>query len=83
MAGEVSIEQLADDMFQVVSDSAGQKKLKAKDLTKAVIAKYGDKISKDDAKAAIKLLMDSGRCVYGYFGGSSIELPHTEASANE
>ena len=83
MAGEVSIEQLADDMFQVVSDSAGQKKLKAKDLTKAVIAKYGDKISKDDTKAAIKILMDSGRCVYGYFGGSSIELPHTEAAANE
>jgi predicted polyphosphate/ATP-dependent NAD kinase len=79
---DVSIEQLADDMFELVSSAAGQKKLKAGDLTKAMKEKYGD-LSRADTKAAIKQLIDSGRCVYGYFGGSSIELPRVEGSANE
>jgi len=79
---EVTIEQLADDMYKLVADSAGQKKLKAGDLTKAMKAKYGE-VPRADTKGAIKLLIDSGRCVYGYFGGSSIELPRVEGSANE
>jgi hypothetical protein len=82
MAGEISVEQVADDMYDLVAESAGMKKLKATDLTKGMIAKYGDKISKQDCKDAIKLLINSGRCIYGYFGGSSIEIPHTEGSAN-
>ncbi|MHB8840292.1 MAG: hypothetical protein ACYC56_00660 [Candidatus Aquicultor sp.] len=82
MAGEITVEQVAEDMYNLVAESAGQKKLKATDLTKAMIAKYGDKVSKQDCKDAIKQLIDSGRCIYGYFGGSSIELPHTEGSAN-
>jgi hypothetical protein len=32
-------------------------------------------------KAAIRTLMDSGRCVYTYFGGSFIELPPEEGAA--
>jgi len=83
MAGEISIEQLADDMYSVVAENAGMKKMKAGDLTKQMIAKHGDSISKKDCKEAIKLLIDSGRCVYGYFGGSSIELPRVEGSANQ
>lgn len=80
--GDVSVDQLAEDMYQLVADSAGQKKLKAGDLTKAMKAKYGD-LERAETKAAIKQLIDSGRCVYGYFGGSSIELPRVEGSANE
>ena len=79
---EVTIEQLADDMYDIVAAAAGQKKLKAGDLTKAMKDKYGD-VARADTKAAIKLLIDSGRCVYGYFGGSSIELPRVEGSANQ
>lgn len=79
----VSTEQLADEMFAIVEESAGKRKIKAGDLKKAMVAKYGDEISGKDVKAGIKLLIDSGRCVYGYFGGSSIELPHTEGAANE
>jgi hypothetical protein len=79
---EVTVEQLADDMYELVASVAGQKKLKAGDLTKAMKEKYGD-VPRADTKGAIKLLIDSGRCVYGYFGGSSIELPRVEGSANE
>jgi hypothetical protein len=74
--GKVAIETLAEDMFQMVTEYAGKKNLKAGDLTKAMIAKYGeDGCDKTDCKQAIRILMDSGRCVYSYMGGSYITLP--------
>jgi hypothetical protein len=76
----VSIETLAEEMYQMVAEYAGKKNLKAGDLTKAMIAKHGDACSKDDCKQAIRLLMDSGRCVYAYLGGSYIQLPPKEGS---
>lgn len=78
----VPIEKLAEDMYNMVAEYQGKKNLKAMDLTKAMIAKYGDaECSKDDCKQAIRQLMDSGRCVYSYFGGSFITLPHKEGAA--
>ncbi len=72
----VSIESLAEEMYQLVAECAGKKNLKAGDLTKAMIAKHGEAAcTKDDCKKAIRILIDSGRCVYGYFGGSFIQLP--------
>jgi hypothetical protein len=80
---KIPIETLAEDMFRMVEECAGKKNLKAGDLTKAMIAKYGEGCDKDDCKQAIRLLMDSGRCVYGYFGGSYIQLPHKEGAATD
>jgi hypothetical protein len=77
--GKVAIETLAEDMFQMVTECAGKKNLKAGDLTKAMIAKHGeDACDKGDCKKAIRILMDSGRCVYSYMGGSYIVLPPKE-----
>ena len=46
------------------------------DLTKAIMAKHdAGACDKDDCKKAIRLLIDSGRCVYSYLGGSYIQLP--------
>jgi hypothetical protein len=75
----VSTEQVAESMFQLVTETYGKKNLKAMDLTKAMIEKYGDECSKDLCKQAIRQLMDSGRCVYSYFGGSYITLPPEQA----
>jgi outer membrane protein assembly factor BamA len=77
----VSTEQLAEDMLKMVTEYEGKKNLKAGDLTKAMIAKYGDEVSKQDCKAAIRELMDSARTVYSYFGGSYITLPKNEGAA--
>ena len=77
----VQIETLADEMYQMVAETQGKKNLKATDLTKAMIAKHGAEVSKDDCKHAIRQLIDSGRCVYSYFGGSFITLPHKEGAA--
>ena len=80
----VPIEQLAEAMYQMVVEYQGKKNLKAGDLTKAMIEKFGaDNVSKDDCKAALRELMDSGRTVYSYFGGSYITLPHKEGAAPE
>ncbi len=79
MADKVTIEELADSMYKLVEEYAGKKKFKAQDLVKDVIQKYGeDMVSKSDGKQAIHLLIESGRCVYTYFGGSFVELPPKE-----
>ena len=63
-------------MFRMVAECAGKRNLKAGDLTKAMIARYGDaNCGKDDCRRAIRILIDSGRCIYSYLGGSYIQLP--------
>jgi len=79
--GALTIEQLADEMYKMVAETAGKKNLKAGDLTKAMVEKHG--ADKQECKQAIRQLIDSGRCVYGYFGGSYIQLPHKEGAAND
>jgi hypothetical protein len=83
MADQVKVEEVADAMYKMIKDSMGQKKWKATDLTKAVIELFGaDKCDKKLAKLAIRELVESERCVYTYFGGSFIEIPHKEGAAN-
>jgi len=81
MAEPVAIEKIVEAMYQMVKGSVGVKKLKPTDLTKTMIEHFGpDHCSKEACKEAIRELMDSGRCVYTYFGGSFIELPPKEGS---
>jgi len=78
----VSPEVIADAMYEIVAQYQGKKKFKASDLSKEMIRKYGeDECNKKSCKLALRLLMDSGRCVYTYFGGSFVELPHAEGAA--
>lgn len=75
MAEGITVEQLADDMYELVKESVGKKKFKPGDLIKEIQTRYGkDRVDKEDGKAAIKLLMDSERCIYSYAGGSYVEL---------
>ena len=77
----VPVETLADEMYRLVAECAGKKNLKAGDLTKEMIARHGEAAcSKDDCKKAIRTLIDSGRCIYSYLGGSYIQLPPKEGS---
>lgn len=78
----VTPEQVADAMFDMVEEYTGKKKFKSLDLTRAMIRKFGeDECDKRLCKKAIRLLMDSGRCVYTFFGASYIELPGEEEAA--
>jgi len=77
-----TVEQIADEMYQMVAESMGKRNLKSNDLIKAIQQKYPD-VDKEVCKQAIRSLIDSGRCVYAYFGGSYIQLPHKEGAAND
>jgi hypothetical protein len=78
-----SVDEVANAMFQLVEQAQGVKKLKAMDLTKSMVEMFGDEVDKKLCKQAIKQLIDSGKCVYTYFGGSYVEIPHKEAAAND
>jgi len=73
---ETTVEQLADAMFEMIKSTHGKKNLKAMDLIKAMIQEYGeDAVDKKMGKAAVRQLIDSGRCIYSYVGGSYVTLP--------
>jgi hypothetical protein len=74
-------DEIADAMYKMVEEARGLKKLKPTDLTKAMVQLYGDEVDKKLCKSAIKQLMESGRCVYTYFGGSYVEIPEEEGPA--
>ena len=78
-----TVDEIADAMFKLVSEAQGIKKLKPMDLTKSMMQLYEGEVDKKTCKGAIKQLIDSGKCVYTYFGGSYIEIPHREGSAND
>jgi hypothetical protein len=70
-----SKEEVAEAMYGMVQEYHGKKNLKALDLTKAMIEKFGDECDKALRKQAIRQLIDSGKCTYSYVGGSYIVLP--------
>ena len=72
--------ELVEFIYDMVFKAQGKKQLKAMDVQKAVLKEHPDQ-PKNDIKFAIKDLIDGGRCVYTYFGGSYIELPHEEGAA--
>jgi hypothetical protein len=72
--------ELIEYIFAMVEKAQGKKQLKAMDIQKAVLKEHPDQ-PKNDIKFAIKDLIDGGRCVYTYFGGSFIEIPHVEGAA--
>ena len=76
----LSKEELVEFIFEMVEKAQGKKQLKAMDIQKAVLKEHPDQ-PKNDVKFAIKDLIDGGRCVYTYFGGSFIEIPHEEGAA--
>ena len=73
---EVTIDQIADAMFELVKSTHGKKNMKPMDVTKAMIDQFGeDNVDKRLCKKALRTLIDSGRCTYKYAGGSYVTLP--------
>ncbi|MFH1596903.1 MAG: hypothetical protein ABIG94_11165 [Pseudomonadota bacterium] len=72
--------EIVESIFKMVEAAHGKRKLKASDIWKAVLKNHPE-LDKKDVQEAIKTLIDGGRCVYTYFGGSFVEIPHEEAAA--
>ncbi len=80
----VEVEKVKEAMYKLIKDSVGMKKWKAADLHKACEELFGDQYDKrSEGKEAIKQLIEEGKLVYTYFGGSYIEIPHKEGAAND
>jgi hypothetical protein len=78
---ETTLDQVADGMYDLVKSAYGKKNLKPMDLIKAMIEQYGDGgCDKKLGKLAIRQLIDSGRCIYSYVGGSYVTLPEKPGS---
>nr|CAJ31126.1 dsrD [uncultured sulfate-reducing bacterium] len=73
---EVTVEEIADAMYDLVKSAYGKKDLKPMDVTKAMIQQFGDEeVDKRMCKKALRILIDSQRCIYKYAGGSYVTLP--------
>jgi hypothetical protein len=68
-------ESLADAMYALVKECHGKRQLKPLDLNKAMLDRFAEGCDKVMCKEAIRLLIDSDRCIYSYVGGSTIVLP--------
>jgi hypothetical protein len=80
----MTADQIADAMFKMVKDAQGVKLLKPMDLIKNMKKMYGDQgVDKKLCKEAIKILVNSERVVYTYFGGTFLEIPRVEGAANK
>ena len=80
----VSVEEVKEAMYKMIKDTMGMKKWKAGDLHKGCDELFGENYDKRKiGKEAIKQLVEEGKVVYTYFGGSFIEIPHKEGAANE
>jgi hypothetical protein len=82
MAERVTSEEIAEAIYQVVKETTGVRKLRPVDLMKMMTERFGpERCSKDVCKEAIRRLMDSGRCIYTSYGGTTyVEIPSGEGS---
>ena len=72
----VQMNELCDAIYDLIKTTHGKKNLKPMDVTKEMIAKFGeDNVGKRDVKQALREMMDSGRLIYKYEGGSYVTLP--------
>jgi hypothetical protein len=79
--GQPTVEDVANAMYELVKSTHGKKNLKPMDLIKAMVEEFGeDACDKKKGKQAIRELIDSGRCIYSYVGGSFVTLPEGEGS---
>ena len=72
---DVTVDQVADAMFDLVSSMKGKRDLKPMDVSKQMMEKFGDEVDKKMCKKALRTLIDSGRLTYKYAGGSFVTLP--------
>ena len=66
---ELTIDSIAEHMYQHLAEAAGKRQVSVNDLVKAMQAELGAACSRDDCKKAVRQLIESQRCVYCFLGG--------------
>lgn len=68
--------KVEDKIIGLVKEYAGKKRFKPIDLVKEMERDFAaEGLTKDDIKSVLKDIMDEGKLVYGYAGGSFLTLP--------
>jgi hypothetical protein len=68
--------KVEDKIIGLVKEYAGKKRFKPIDLVKEMERDFAaESLTKDDIKGVLKDIMDEGKLVYGYAGGSFLTLP--------
>ncbi len=68
--------KVEDKIIGLVREYAGKKRFKPIDLVKEMERDFAaEGLTKDDIKGVLKDIMDEGKLVYGYAGGSFLTLP--------
>lgn len=65
--------ELKQKIYSLVEQSMGKKKLKQSDIEKKISEETG--VTRQEVKEALRELMDEGKLIYTYFGGSFVEIP--------
>lgn len=78
-----TIEEISEAAYEIVEQSSGKRKIRPRELFIALNKKYGEQVTKEQFKEALRRLIDEGRCVYSYYMGNYVEIPHEEKSINE
>ncbi len=65
--------ELKEKIYSLVEQSMGKKKLKQSEIEKKISEETG--VTRQDVKAALRELIDEGKLIYTYFGGSFVEIP--------
>jgi hypothetical protein len=69
-------QEVADKMYEFIKEARGKKKYTPRELQSMALQVFGDEADKKTCKQAVKMLTDSGRCVYSGYGGTSyVEIP--------
>lgn len=68
--------KIEEKIIGLVKEYAGKKRFKPVDIVKEMEKEFAaEGVSKEDIKGALKEIMDDGKLVYGYAGGSFLTLP--------
>ena len=65
--------ELKQKIYSLVEQSMGKKKLKQSDIEKKISEEAG--VTRQEVKEALRELIDEGKLIYTYFGGSFVEIP--------
>ncbi len=65
--------ELKQKIYDLVEKSMGKKKLKQSDIEKKISEEAG--VTRQEVKEALRELIDEGKLIYTYFGGSFVEIP--------
>ncbi len=68
--------KVENKIIGLVKEYAGKKRFKPIDLVKEMERDFAEEgLTKDDIKGVLKDIMDEGKLIYGYAGGSFLTLP--------